>query len=523
MNPSRDEERKSTAQDAVYPSSLRYVEFSFRTPQKPESTFTFDLVVDDGFLREGDLPIDLRVLGSEVSLNREFAHVDLSGGALRSALPALLTQAAWDPDTDVRVSSIAALGKLVREGEGTAELTTEEIESIHEMLRQIFIAPLNAPPNSEEKEGVPTVLQLYERTPAGEMAKEKIRVAVLRCLDQSAFGEGRTSTGEIFDVLQAAKDTHSRKQLINLLQKRVLDSPSREVRRALLGDQIQRLLSLPIGDAADLLGGIRQYDNAFVDGRVTSLLLDGKPAQSVKLLRVVAELYRRGTPFQQDLMEMTLAGSESSKVRLAACKSGLSEEGLLLGVYDSSWRVQNECIQQLIERRLSPKVIGTLGRYLDPHHPHFVRRAAVRVLSSIPDTTIATKSLLQALRDEDPRIAEFAGVALAHSKNLSHALHYSEVVLSDPDSVLKGPVVAFLTHLEKEQCQLPTVFYPLLVRMVSSRGESRSLREGCTEIIARHAEPEDSKRILEGLKIRVGTTMQKYIERVLEHVDTHSQ
>lgn len=523
MSPSRHDDQLPAAEEGAYPSSLRHVEFSFRTPQKLGSIFKFDLVVDDGFLQEGDLPIDLRVLGSEVPLNREFAHLDLSGGALRSALPALLAQAAWDPDTEVRVSSIAALGKLVREGGGKADLSAEEVEAIHETLRQIFLSPLSAPPTSQGEEHAPVILRLYEKTPAGEIAIERIQVAVLRCLDQSVFGEARPATKQIFDVLRGAKDNRSRHQLMGLLEERILESPTREVRRALLEEQIHGLLTTQIADGADLLGSIRQHDPVFVDSKVASLLLDGNPAQSVKLLGIIAELYRRGTPFQEGLIEMTLAGSASSKVRFMACKSGLSEEGLLLGVYDPSWRVQDESIKQLRERSLSSKAIGVLGRYLEPHQPHFVRLAAIKVLSSIPDTTPATKTLLEALWDEDPRIADLSGVALARSRDLNRVLHYSQVVLSDPDSLLKGPVVAFLSHLEKDQCQLPTAFYPLLVKLISSRGESRNVREGCAEIIARHAEPEDSKRILGSLKPRVGTTMQRYIDKVLEYVETHPE
>jgi hypothetical protein len=290
-----------------------------------------------------------------------------------------------------------------------------------------------------------------------------------------------------------------------------------------LDEQIEHIFSLQIADAADLLGSIRQHDPVYVDSKVTSLLLDGKPAQSVKLLGVITELYRRGTPFQEGLIEVTLAGSASSRVRLMACKSGVSEDGLLLSIYDSSWRVQQESIKQLTERALSPNAVGILGRYVEPQHPHFVRRAAIRVLSSISDTTPATKTLLEALWDEDPHIAALSGAALAKSQNLNQALHYSELVLSDPDSRLKGPVVAFLSHLEKDQCRLPTPFYPLLAQLISSRGESRTLREACAEIIARHAEPEDSKRILGALKPRLGATMQKYLEKILEYVETHTE
>ena len=498
--------------------SLRSVEFSFRQPHRLDTVLGFDLVVDDGYLAEGELPIRLDVLGSKEALDREFSHLELSGGPLRSALPALLAQATWDPSADVRVSAIGMIGKMVQEQVNAGSLMKHELEGIHEALQQLSRVPLNLPPVLDTQEESPVALPIKEGTPAGAITQERVRLAIVKCLDQPAFGEFRPSISDIFSVLKSMKDPHLSFSLIEHLHDRVLENYSSDERQKGIEKQLDVLHELPNALAADLLGRLRERSPEFVEERMRILLGQRKPLQAEKLLRVINELYEQDIPFRKGFLELILREEFAPGLKLVACKLGASTEALIDGLSDSHKKVRAACGDQLQRRTLSDENIALIGEYLQAERPRDVRRIAATILCQLEDTTAASPRLLSGLTDRDSKVCNLSALALARSHDLTAAFLYSRAALKQYDSSRKYPVIIFLYSLDRNQSVLPANIFPLLSDIVSSPIEPRKVREVCTEIIVRHAEPEYSKRVLLRLRSEVGPTMKEFLNDILKQI-----
>ncbi|MGA1191724.1 MAG: HEAT repeat domain-containing protein [Bdellovibrionota bacterium] len=499
----------STSDTTPYAPNLRYAEFSFH---KGNEKYAYDLVVDDEFLQQGDAPVNLQFLASTDSVAREFTLMTLQGQELRSALPAILVQAVWDPSTEVRLQAIEALGRIARGDEHT----TEEFISIQDTLQQIYKSPHMRPPEATVLQGEHSACQPVPSMSVSLDNADVIRCAVLKTLTQLPAEAAWPSPTTLFSVYRSLTDAKLREDFLSIIDERLGNISDWQQQEELITSLLEQLTALPIQEGSALCTILSKYQPAVVEYHLQGLVFRSRGQESMKLLQLFVEHVGEESEVAQSCIDRVFLSHPSHEARCFAASQGVTESCVLRGLDSRSDDIRDLAIDTLIAQGVSEEGLEQLVSRLRLSSHRNTQLASARTLSHLSSTTAVAEQLVLALEHPNDIVAHHCAIALSHSGDLTHALSVAEEMLRNPFKERKAPYMEFLNCLEPGQTFIPQALFDAVGTFIEDRVQRTPLRQLAVNFVVDHATEYQTRELLTRIRPRVNEALQEYIDRALE-------
>lgn len=499
----------STTETTPYAPNLRYAEFSF---QRGNELYTYDLVVDDEYLQQGDAPVSLRSLGSADTVEREFTLMTLQGQELRSALPAVLVQALWDPSTEVRLQAIDALGRIARHD----ELTPDELTTIQETLQQIYKSPHSRPPESMATEEEHSACESHSLSETSPESFDALRCAVLKTLMHLPTEAAWPSPATLFSVYRSLTNDTLREGLLPTVDERIGKISDWQQREDVITSSLEQLSTLPVREGSTLCAILAKHTPAVVQYHLQGLVFRSRGHESTKLLQLLIIHVGEDSPTAQSCLNRVFLSHPSHEARFFAASRGVNESCILQGLDSRNGEIRDLAIDTLIAQGVSEQGLEQLISRLRLSSHRNTQLASARTLSHLSSTTAVAEQLVLALEHPDDLIAHHCAIALSHSHDLAHALSITEEMLRNPFKERKAPYMEFLNGLEPGQTFIPQSLFDAVGTFIEDRAQRTALRQLGVNFVVDHATEYQSREVLMRIRPRVNEALQEYIDNALE-------
>ena len=499
----------STSDTTPYAPNLRYLEFSFR---QGDEKYAYDLVVDDEFLQHGDAPVNLQFLGSNDTVEREFTLMTLQGQELRSALPAILVQAVWDPSTEVRLQAIEALGRIVKRDDHT----TEELISIQEALQQIYKSPHMRPPEAAGLDEEGSACQPVHSMDVATENADVLRCAVLKTLTQLPVEAAWPSPTTLFSFYRSLSNVKLREPFLSTIDERLGKISDWQQQEELITSLLEQLTALPIQEGSALCTILSKYQPAVVEYHLQGLVFRSRGQESMKLLQLFVEHVGEESEVAQSCIDRVFLSHPSHEARCFAASQGVTESCVLRGLDSRSDDIRDLAIDTLIAQGVSEEGLEQLISRLRLSSHRNTQLASARTLSHLSSTTVVAEQLVLALEHPNDIVAHHCAIALSNSTDLTHALSITEEMLRNPFKERKSPYMEFLNCLEPGQTFIPQALFDAVGTFIEDRVQRTPLRQLAVNFVVEHATEYQTRELLTRIRPRVNEALQDYIDHVLE-------
>ena len=469
----------------------------------------YDLVVDDEYLQRGDAPVNLQLLGSADTVEREFTLMTLQGHELRSALPAVLVQALWDPSTEVRLQAIEALGRIARDHGPTPD----ELTAIQETLQQIYKSPHSRPPEATVITGGRLV---YDQNGTSQESVDALRCAVLKTLMRLPTEGAWPSAETLFSVYRSLTSVKLRENLLSAVDERLEKISDWQQREDVITSSLEQLSTLPVREGSTLCAILAKHTPAVVQYHLQGLVFRSRGHESAKLLQLLIIHVGEDSPAAQHCIDRVFLSHPSHEARFFAASRGVNESCLLQGLDSRNGEIRDLAMDTLIAQGVSEEGLEQLVSRLRLSSHRNTQLASARTLSHLSSTTAVAEQLVLALEHPDDLIAHHCAIALSHSQDLAHALSVAEEMLRNPFKERKAPYMEFLNGLEPGQTFIPQSLFDAVGTFIEDRVQRTALRQLGVNFVVDHATKYQTREVLMRIRPRVNEALQEYIDNALE-------